>query len=231
MATASVSYSFVNGATNDGPQVTQNFTDVVNFLNNQVVHKDGSVTMTGALSLPASDPVSANQAARKSYVDSSLSTSMPIGSLVSYIGASAPNASWLLCDGTAVSRSTYATLFGIIGTTYGVGDGSTTFALPDLRGRVPVGTGTGSGLTARALGAKGGAETLPAHTHQSVNGAQAVFTASSVFAIPLKADITNAGWSAPQEVSYSASNTGSTGTGSHGAMQPFVVVNFIIKVL
>lgn len=69
MATASVSYTFVNGDPNDGPQVSQNFTDLVTFLNNSVVHKDGSTTMTGALVLPASDPVSANQAARKSYVD------------------------------------------------------------------------------------------------------------------------------------------------------------------
>lgn len=69
MATSSVSYSFVNGTTGDGTQVNQNFTDLVNFLNNQVVHKDGSTTMTGALTLPASDPVSANQAARKAYVD------------------------------------------------------------------------------------------------------------------------------------------------------------------
>lgn len=69
MATSSVSYSFVNGTTADASQVNQNFTDVVNFLNNSVVHKDGSVTMTGALTLPASDPTSANQATRKSYVD------------------------------------------------------------------------------------------------------------------------------------------------------------------
>jgi hypothetical protein len=70
MATANVSYTFVNGATGDGTQVNQNFTDLVNFLNNSVVHKDGSTTMTGALTLPASDPVSENQATRKSYVDS-----------------------------------------------------------------------------------------------------------------------------------------------------------------
>lgn len=69
MATASVSYTFVNGDPNDGPQVSQNFTDLVTFLNNSVVHKDGSTTMTGALVLPASDPTTANQATRKSYVD------------------------------------------------------------------------------------------------------------------------------------------------------------------
>ena len=57
--------------------------------------------------------------------------------------ASAP-ANYLLCDGSAVSRATYAALFAVIGTTYGAGDGSTTFNVPDLRGRMVIGTGTGS---------------------------------------------------------------------------------------
>lgn len=70
MATANVSYTFVNATTADATQVNQNFTDLVNFLNTSVVQKDGSITMTGALALPASDPVSSDQAARKAYVDS-----------------------------------------------------------------------------------------------------------------------------------------------------------------
>lgn len=70
MATASVSYTFVNGDPNDGAQVSQNFTDLVTFLNNSVVHRDGSTTMTGSLVLPSSDPTSSDQAARKAYVDS-----------------------------------------------------------------------------------------------------------------------------------------------------------------
>lgn len=64
----------------------------------------------------------------------------PPGVVVPYAGASAPTG-WLLCDGSAVSRTTYAALFSAIGTQYGVGDGSTTFNLPDIRGRVPVGLG------------------------------------------------------------------------------------------
>jgi len=67
---------------------------------------------------------------------------------------------WHLCDGTALSRTTYATLFSAIGTTYGTGDGSTTFNIPDLLGRVPVGAGAGSGLTARALGVKSGQQEI-----------------------------------------------------------------------
>lgn len=72
-------------------------------------------------------------------------------------GAAAPSG-WLLCNGAAVSRATYSALFTAITTTYGVGDGSTTFNLPDIRGRTLVGVGAGVGLTNRALGATGGEE-------------------------------------------------------------------------
>jgi microcystin-dependent protein len=79
-------------------------------------------------------------------------------------GASSIPTGWLECNYQAVSRTTYANLFSVIGTTYGVGNGSTTFNLPDMRGRVPVGSGTGvihpgsSPLTARTLGGYVGAE-------------------------------------------------------------------------
>lgn len=87
---------------------------------------------------------------------------------------SAPSSGWLLCDGSAVSRSTFADLFAAIGTVYGVGDGSTTFNLPDLRGRVAVAPDGAAGrLTANeTLGDVGGEEKhalsvaeLAAHTH------------------------------------------------------------------
>lgn len=80
-----------------------------------------------------------------------------IGEVKMYAGAAAPSG-WLPCDGSAVSRTTYAALFAVISTIYGVGDGSTTFNLPDLRGRAAIGSGQGAGLTNRALGAKGGEE-------------------------------------------------------------------------
>jgi microcystin-dependent protein len=85
------------------------------------------------------------------------STVLPIGLVLPYAGTTAPT-SWLLCDGSTVSRTTYALLFATIGTTFGVGDGSTTFGVPDLRGRASVGAGTGSGLTARTRGATMGEE-------------------------------------------------------------------------
>ena len=77
---------------------------------------------------------------------------MPTGMVVPYAGAVAPDG-WLLCQGQAVSRTTYAQLFSVIGTTYGSGDGSTTFNLPDMRGRVAVGS------DANSLGSRVGAET------------------------------------------------------------------------
>lgn len=79
----------------------------------------------------------------------------PIGEITMFAGASAPNG-WLMCDGAQVSRSAYARLYGIIGTTWGTGDGSTTFNVPDLREAVPVGAGTQaavSGSTRTAVGA------------------------------------------------------------------------------
>ena len=69
----------------------------------------------------------------------------PTGAVLAYAGATIP-AGFLLCDGRAVSRTTYAALFGVIGTTYGSGDGTTTFNLPDLRGRVPVGVDSDANL-------------------------------------------------------------------------------------
>ena len=74
---------------------------------------------------------------------------------------------YLLCNGQAVSRSTYSALFSAISTTYGTGDGSSTFNLPDMMGRVPVGTGAGSGLTSRSIGATGGTENTAAGSNLS----------------------------------------------------------------
>lgn len=101
--------------------------------------------------------------------NTSIHTAFPPGSGMEFYGSSVPSG-WLLCDGSAISRATYAALFAVIGTTWGVGDGSTTFNLPDMRGRFPLGraaAGTGS-----ALGSTGGSldhtHTGPSHTH-SVN--------------------------------------------------------------
>src|SRR5882757_3102233 len=96
--------------------------------------------------------------------------SIPIGGLTDFIGSTVPNSSFVFPTGQAISRVTYATLFALIGTTYGAGDGSTTFNIPDLRGRVTAGkddmngsaasrlTNALSGITGTTLGASGGLE-------------------------------------------------------------------------
>lgn len=91
-----------------------------------------------------------------------------VGEIIQYAGSTAP-IGWLMCDGSAVSRTTYAELFNVIGTTYGSGDGSTTFNVPDLRDNFAVGAGT-----TYELGDTGGEATvtlttdgIPAHTHES----------------------------------------------------------------
>lgn len=102
----------------------------------------------------------------------------PVGSILPYGGSEASTpAGWLFCGGQAVSRSTYAALFAVIGTTYGSGDGVTTFNVPDLRGRVLAGkddmggsaanrlTSGVSGVTGTTLGAAGGDQRIQNHTH------------------------------------------------------------------
>ena len=74
---------------------------------------------------------------------------VPPGMIAPYAGKTAPEG-WLLCDGSAVSRTTYADLYAAIGTTYGAGNGSTTFTLPDLRGRVPAGANASNALASKA---------------------------------------------------------------------------------
>ena len=69
----------------------------------------------------------------------------PIGSILPYGGASAPSG-WFICNGSAISRTTYSELFAVIGTSFGVGDGSTTFNLPDMRGKTTMGVETGHAL-------------------------------------------------------------------------------------
>lgn len=105
--------------------------------------------------------------------------SLPAGMLTMTAASTAPSG-WLLCNGSAISRTTYADLFTAIGTTYGVGDGSTTFNIPDLRSRVPVGADS-SQTEFDALGETGGVKEvtltsaqsgLPAHGHSASSGTE-----------------------------------------------------------
>ncbi len=137
----------------------------------------GALTVTGlrgvavAATSPSNGQLLTYSSGSTSWAPAAAPSSVPTGLISPYGGSSAPSG-WLNCDGSAVSRATYSALFTAIGTTYGAGDGSTTFNLPDLRGRASVGIGQGSGLTNRAIGASGGEEShtlssgeMPAHSH------------------------------------------------------------------
>ena len=169
-----------------------------------------------------------------------------IGMIVMFGGNFAPRG-WALCDGSLLSISQNSALFSILGTTYG-GDGRTTFALPDLRGRLAMHAGSGPGLTPRSLGQKGGVENvtlttnnLPSHTHT----ASAVSTANSFNAAGASTAAQGNFWadSAEGDAIYNAAtnanmNAGAvttnvtvdpTGAGAGiGIVSPFQCVNFII---
>jgi microcystin-dependent protein len=106
---------------------------------------------------------------------------VPVGTVVAFAGSSAPEG-WLLCDGSAVSRSTYANLWVTLSSTYGNGDGATTFNLPNAKGRSVVGAGTGLGLTARTVADTGGAESVTltgAQSGTSAHGHENTISAST----------------------------------------------------
>ncbi len=158
-----------------------------------------------------------------------------IGEIIMFGGNFAPRG-WALCDGTLLSISQNQALFSILGTTYG-GDGRTTFALPDLRGRVSIHPGSGPGLTTRRLGEKGGSETntlttaqLPSHNHgvavdvSGTNGEEAGANGNVL------ASLTNAynedATSGQTLGGVKESNVG--GGQSVNNMEPFLCVNYII---
>lgn len=148
----------------------------------------------------------------------------PVGSVKMYAGSSAPS-KWLFCQGQAVSRTTYAKLFAAIGTTYGAGDGSTTFNLPDFRGRTAIGAGTGtaSGATAHALGQREGAETVLLTDQQVAHGhsfTQPTISVNTNGSVSEKAAFNTGGMSAHETHTHTAKNGGAfvqNGTGDWNA--------------
>lgn len=147
---------------------------------------------------------------------------IPVGMVALFAGAVIPDG-WLSCDGSEIDRATYADLFAAISTTFGVGNGTSTFNLPDFRSRSPVGAGQGSGLTNRATGSSGGEEThilseseMPAHNHSvtpligtSGSGTTTALLNSSTTPTPL--------------------TTTTKGSGAaHNNMHPFLTISFMI---
>jgi microcystin-dependent protein len=145
---------------------------------------------------------------------SGATTAVPTGTIQSYGGTAAPSG-WLICDGSAIARTTYSVLFAVIGTTYGAGDGSTTFNLPDLRGRVVVGYAPGGKTEVATLGNNEGlAENLRNINHHH--------TWPAYFD---RADIGSGG----NAMVTGGSTTATSGDADNTDKPAFLVVNRIIK--
>ena len=153
----------------------------------------------------------------------------PVGAIMAYAGDTAPTG-WLLCQGQTVSRTAYPALYAVLGDTYGAGDGTTTFALPDLRRRVAVGAG-GTGTTALGAtpGATGGRERVSAYGAAASAG-------DHRHSIPAARDVDPGS----REISITGTSTTSITTGSAGAhthtvgvtldlWQPSIVLHHIIR--
>ena len=133
-------------------------------------HAAATISYAGSTNLSATNVEDALDELDAEKIGNTDSRLMPSGSITQFAGSATP-AGWLICDGAAVSRATYSALFAIVGTTYGAGDGSTTFNVPNLKGRVPVGLDSAQ-TEFDALGETGGAKThtltsaeMPSHTH------------------------------------------------------------------
>ncbi len=168
-----------------------------------------------------------------------LATSTPVGMMIPFAASTIPSG-FLECAGQAVSRDDYADLFDAIGTTYGVGDGSTTFNVPDLRGRVVAGqddmggtsanrlTDQSGGVDGDVLGDSGGAEThtlltaeMPAHKH-------GIRAGGNTFANAASQNIVGGG-SALTDADDQGLITDTGGGGAHNNVQPTIIANYIIK--
>lgn len=156
---------------------------------------------------------------------------IPTGVILPYGGAAAPSG-WRMCDGQTISRATYANLFAVIGEAFGAGDGSTTFRLPDLRGRVPAGSDSmGFGAAGRlttvgtSIGAVGGAEEhtltiaeMPNHDHPISHSNNAT--------IVISGDGFTRGPTAGTSQSF---GTDLGGGNAHNNVQPVQIVHYIIR--
>jgi microcystin-dependent protein len=212
---------------------TQTISGAKTFSNNVIVSGSSTLDLNATTAVDgvidddtmatASDTTLATSESIKAYVDSLGAGSSPIGSIISFALTAAPTG-YLECDGAAISRTVYSDLFASIGTTWGVGDGVTTFNIPDMQRNTFVGSGgSGTATLGNAVGDTGGAEThtltiaeMPAHTHTLDDVISRVDT-------NLAGEVSTNPWS-------TVTATGSTGgDGPHNIIQPSAVVLICIK--
>lgn len=167
-----------------------------------------------------------------------------IGEIRAFAGDFAPQ-NWLICDGCLQAIQNFGPLYSLIGTTYG-GDGATTFALPDLRGRLAIGQGPGPNLTPRTLGAYGGAEAvtlagneMPPHAHAVKVSTAATGSVNNPSAATYLGTVIAASGSAKMYVPQATPNTKivnmddstiqpSGGSYPHSNVMPCLAINYII---
>ncbi|MFF2388948.1 phage tail protein [Agromyces sp. NPDC058104] len=164
---------------------------------------------------------------------------IPVGGVMFFAGTAAPEG-WLFAEGQQVSRTTYATLFSRLGTTYGAGNGTSTFHLPNLKGRTPVGYDT-SQAEFNAMGKKGGAKThtltaaqMPTHSHRVIGGNNSTTRLYSAQATILGISSGGARWAAWFGSGWNGADNVKTtdvgGSDPHNNLQPYIALRAIIKV-
>jgi len=263
--------SAISGTTIEADPYNNRGSDIYSILTDSL-SRSGKGGMTADLAMgtnkitglgTATDPTDGTN---KTYVDTALSALQttldalmpPIGTVIDFAGTESPNSNWLLCYGQAVSRTTYATLFALLGTAWGAGDGSTTFNLPDYRGRLGIGkdnmggtaanriTTAGSGVDGLTLGASGGAQNvaltiaqLPSHDHGGFTSWLGDHTHGYVRPNPTIFFGGGGGQNVPVGANSTTDPGGAhnhtiaaQGSGwAHNNVQPGVVVNKLIRVL
>ncbi len=155
----------------------------------------------------------------------------PTGQITGFGSLSIP-LGWLLCDGTAIDRITYAALFSVIGTSFGIGDGATTFNVPNLIGRFPYGAGavpvgTSAGIANITLSSSN----LPAHTHSITDPGHnhtTLDTASNVTTGTDPGGVTTGGTTGTSSTGITATNSTGSGT-AFSILPPYVAIVWMIK--
>jgi len=186
---------------------------------------------------------------------------IPIGGVMPYLGSSAPNSNFVLPSGQAISRTTYATLFSLVSTTFGTGDGSTTFNVPDLRGRAIFGldnmggsaasriTVAGGNFDGTVIGGTGGSQNhtlttpeIPSHTHTVTDPGHThttnytTNTVANTAGIGTPTAVFGASGGNLGPVTVNSNTTGITnqntgGGGAHTILPPAMMLPFILRVI